>query len=100
MATCLLLGTTDLRLCPELDGESSGGPPVLLELDFLSIVLVLCPELGGDMSGGPPVLLEVDLCNPCELFLDLVLPDTGSMRCEHFQFKLEAPQNCGGLFML
>ena len=31
-STCLLHGVTDL-LCPELDGESSGGPPFLL--DFL-----------------------------------------------------------------
>ena len=61
MATCLLQGTSELMLCPELDGDSSGGPPVLLEPDLLLIDLPLWTECSDDMSGGPPVLLEVDL---------------------------------------
>ena len=63
----LLLGSIDLELWPELDGESSGGPPVLLDL--------------------PESTHLTDFIDP----LGLWLPWLGSICCVLFQFELKAP---------
>lgn len=74
-------------LCPELDGETSDVPPVLLGTAFLLMDLPLCTGTCDGISGGPTVLLEADLPESL-VFLECDPLWTGSIHCFLCQFEL------------